>query len=145
MKHVIVVAALVGALAIAVEGASASETFTATIYRSAAHTCSAGATDTQAAKNGTFGVTETHGVQLVDAWVDANNLHPNRQYNISVTEFGHACLTNTNVGSVITDGAGKALVHFQFWAHTGETSAWVTLRHGLTDDIARSTAVPLNH
>jgi hypothetical protein len=143
-KRVIFVAAVVGMLALAVGSASASSTFAATIYRSATYTCSGGASDTSAAKNGTFSVTESHHVQVVDASVTVDNLYPGRAYNVSVTESGYSCLTNLNVASFVTDSHGKAVVHFQFWAHTGETSAWVTIRHGFTSDIVRSTTVPIN-
>lgn len=144
MKSLIIVAALVGALAVAVGVANASQTFSASIYRSPSYTCSAGAADTSGAKYGTFTVTDTHGSQVVDASVTVDDLYPFRAYNVSVTEFGHSCLTNSNVTSFVTDKGGKAIVHFQFWAHTGEKAAWVTIRHGLTNDIVRSTALPIN-
>jgi len=142
MKPLTFIAALAGALALAV-AASASQSFSASIYHSG-YTCSGGATDTSGQKYGTFAVTETHGSQIVDASVTVDDLYAFRAYNVSVTESGHACLTNSNVASFFTDKGGKAVVHFQFWAHTGETSAWVTIRHGLTNDIVRSTAVPIN-
>lgn len=144
MKTLTIVAALVGALAVAVAAASASQTFSAAIYRSASYTCSGGAADTSGAKYGTFTATETHGSQVVDASVTVDDLYPFRAYNVSVTESGYACGTISNVTSFVTDKGGKAIVHFQFWAHTGETSAWVTIRHGLTNDIVRSTALPIN-
>ena len=144
MKRFIIFAALVGMLAVAVGAATASQTFTAPIYRSAAYTCSNGATDTSGTKYGTFAAVETHGDQAVSASVTVNGLYPYRTYNVSVTESGYACITNLNVAQLTTDAGGKAVIHFQFWAHTGETSAWVTLRHGLTNDIVRSTTLPIN-
>jgi hypothetical protein len=137
-------AALFGALTVAVAAANATQTFSAPIYRSASYTCSAGATDTSGAKYGAFTATETNGSQIVDASVTVDDLYAFRAYNISVTESGYTCLTNTNVASFTTDKGGKAVVHFQFWAHTAETSAWITIRHGLTNDIVRSTTVPIN-
>jgi hypothetical protein len=144
VKRLIFFAVLLGVLAVAATAASASQTFSAPIYRSASYTCGDGATDTSGARHGTFATVETHGDQLVTASVTVSGLYPFRPYNVSVTESGYSCLTNLNVVSFTTDAAGKAGVHFQFWAHTRETSAWVTIRHGLTSDIVRSTALPIN-
>ncbi len=144
MKRVIFLAAAVGMLAFSVGQASASQTFTASLYRSASYTCGAGASDVSGAKYGTFAVVETHSVQWVSASVTVDNLYPNRSYNVSVIEFGYSCLIDQNVVSFVTDSKGKAVVHFQFWAHTGETSAWVAIQHGSTSDVAGSTAVPIN-
>jgi hypothetical protein len=134
----------VGALTVGVAAASASQTFTAAIYGNTTFTCSAGSTDTSGAKYGTFTTIEQSGNQLVTASVTVDNLFPNRTYNVDVTESGHSCLTNHDVTQFTTNSGGKAFVHFTFWAHTGETSAWVTLRHGLTTDIRRSTSLPIN-
>jgi hypothetical protein len=136
---------LAGALAVAVAAASASQTFSAPVYRSASYACGGGAADTSGAKYGTFNAVETHGDQVVNASVSVNGLHAFRTYKVSVTESGNACLTNSNVAQLTTDAEGKGVVHFPFWAHSGEAAAWVTIRHGLTDDIVRSTALPINH
>jgi hypothetical protein len=142
MKRLLFVAVLLGLLVVGT--ASASQTFTAPIYRSASYTCSGGATDTSGARYGTFAAVEDHGVQTVSASVTVSGLAANRTYNVSVTESGYACITNLNVAQFTTDANGKAVAHFPFWAHTRETSAWVTIRHGLTNDIVRSTALPIN-
>jgi hypothetical protein len=44
--------------------------------------------------------------------------------------MGHTCILNQNVASFTTDGGGHGLVHFQFWAHTGETVAWAWIQRG---------------
>lgn len=144
MKRLLFVAVLLGLLAVAVGAASASQTFTAPIYRSASYTCGDGATDTSGAKYGTFAAVEDHGDQTVSASVTVSGLYPLRTYNVSVTESGFACITNLDVAQFTTDATGKAVAHFPFWAHTRETTAWVTIRHGLTNDIVRSTALPIN-
>jgi hypothetical protein len=144
VKHLTFITILIGALAVSVGAAIASQTFSAPIYRSSSYTCSGGAADVSGSKYGTFATVETHGDQTVNASVTLSGLHSDRTYNLSVTESGTACITNLNLMSFTTDDSGKAALHFQFWAHTGETSAWVTIRHGLTDDIVRSTALPIN-
>jgi hypothetical protein len=146
MQRLIFFAVLLGLLTVAVGAASASQTltFSASIYRSAAYTCSGGATDVSGAEYGTFTVVENHGDQTVNASVTVAGLHPYRAYNVSVTESGYACITNLNVAQLTTDEAGTAVIHFPFWAHTRETSAWLTIRHGLTNDIVRSSALPIN-
>lgn len=144
MRRLLLFAAMLGLLAIAVQAASASQTFGAPIYRSATYTCADGATDTSGARHGTFAATETHGDQLVSASVWATGLYPLRPYNVSVTESGWSCPTSLNVASFTTDEKGNGGVHFLFWAHTHETTAWVTIRHGQTNDIVRSTALPIN-
>lgn len=146
MKRLILFAVLLGLLAVAVGAASASQTltFTAPTYRSASYTCSDGATDVSGAKYGTFTAVENHGDQTVNASVTVAGLHPYRAYNVSVTESGYACITTSNVAQLTTDETGKAVVHFPFWAHTRETSAWLTIRHGLANDIVRSTSLPIN-
>jgi hypothetical protein len=146
MKRKMMMFAVLGAaaLTVGVAAASASQTFTASIYGNTTFTCNAGATDTSGARYGTFVAIETHNVQWVDASVTVDNLFPNRTYTVDVTESGHSCLTDHNVTQFTTDAKGKAFVHFPFLAHTGETSAWLTLRHGTTSDIRRSTSLPIN-
>jgi hypothetical protein len=144
MKRLALLATMIGALAFGVSTAAATQTFAASIYRSSTYTCAAGATNTSGAKYGAFQATETTGYQLVDASVTVDNLYPYRTYNVSVTEGGHTCLVLSNVASFTTDKGGKAVVHFQFLAHAGETSAWVTIQHTNSSDIARSSAVPIN-
>jgi len=144
MRRLVVLAVFVGLLTVGVANVSASQTFSAGIYGATTFTCSAGSTDTSGARYGTFTAIETHNVQLVDASVTVDNLYANRMYNVDVTESGHSCLTDHSVASFTTDSKGKAVLHFQFSAHTGETSAWVTLNHGTTNDIRRSTALPIN-
>jgi hypothetical protein len=144
MKLLLVVAGLIGSLAIGVTAASASQTFTAGIYGNTTSTCNDGSTDTSGARYGTFMATETHHDQLVSASVTVDNLHADRPYNVAVTESGHSCLTTHMVASFTTDDHGKAVVHFTFWAHTAETSAWVTIQHGHINDIYRSTSLPIN-
>jgi uncharacterized protein YbcV (DUF1398 family) len=73
-----------------------------------------------------------------------DNLYANQLYSVSVTESGNACLTDHNVAWFYTDAKGKAVVHFFFWAHTGENSAWVTLQTHFLNDTRRSTALPIN-
>jgi hypothetical protein len=137
-------AALLGTLSVAVAAASASQTFSAPIYRSSSYSCSSGATDVSGSKYGTFNAVETHGDQTDNASLTVTGLYPDRTYNVSVTESGYSCITNLNLTSFTTDDAGTAGIHFQFWAHTRETSAWVTIRHGYTNDIVRSTTLPIN-
>jgi hypothetical protein len=144
MKRKMMFAVLGAAALTGVAAASASQTFTASIYGNTTVTCNAGATDTSGARYGTFVAIETHNVQWVDASVTVDNLVPNRTYTVDVTESGHSCLTDHNVTQFTTDAKGKAFVHFPFLAHTGETSAWLTLRHGTTSDIRRSTSLPIN-
>ena len=145
MKRMMMFAALVvAAMTFGVAAAGASQTFMASIYQSPSFTCSAGATDTSGARHGTFQAIEQHYRQLVSASVTVDNLSANRNYNVSVTESGHSCLTDHNVTWFTTDAHGKAVVHFWFVAHTGETSAWVTVSHGATNDIFRSTSLPIN-
>jgi hypothetical protein len=144
MKRIALCGALLGALVFGIGNAAATQSFSAGIYRSPTSTCSAGATNTAGAKYGTFTVTETNGFQSVDASVTVDNLYADRAYNVSVNEWGQSCLAIHLAASFTTDSHGKAVVHFQFWAHTGETSAWVQIRHGATGDILRSTTVPIN-
>ena len=81
-------------------------------------------------------VTIAAGILLVVLWARWLN---DRMGGGSRRDTGPAPLVQ-----LTTDATGQAVVHFQFWAHTRETSAWVTIRHGLTDDIVRSTALPIN-
>jgi hypothetical protein len=144
MKRLVFFAALVGALAVGVTDVSASQTFSAGIYGNTTFDCALGSTDTSGARYGTFIATETHNDQLVDASVTVDNLHANRVYRVDVTEFGKFCFTMRGIASFVTDTRGKGIVHFQFWAHNGETSAWVTIQHGAIQDISRSTSLPIN-
>lgn len=89
-------------------------------------------------------MTETAGDQTVNGTVIVDDLAPYRNYNISIYETGHTCILIQNVASVFTDGGGKGFVHFQFWAHTGETGAWACVQHGATTDIVKSTVLPIN-
>jgi hypothetical protein len=145
-RKMMMFAALVAAAStVGVAAASASQTFTSAIYGNTTFTCSSGSTDTSGASYGTFMAIETQHNQLVNASVTVDNLYPNRWYKVSVTESGHSCLTDHNAAWLfMTNSHSQAVFHFQFWAHTGETSAWVTLQHGSTNDIYRSTALPIN-
>jgi hypothetical protein len=144
MKALLVFAVFAVSLGFGVANVSASQTFSTGIYGNTPHTCGAGSTDTSGARYGTFTAVETHNDQVVEASVGVDNLFPNRTYRVDVTEFGRSCLTMHNVISFTTNDKGKAVIHFEFWAHTYETAAWVTLQHGTTSDIRRSVALPIN-
>jgi hypothetical protein len=144
MKRLFALAVLVGSLVIGVSSVGASGTFSARLYRGHS-SCSTGATDTAGAKYGTFTVTTHSGSQIVDASITTDNLAAFRTYNVSIYEWGHSCTLNQNVTSFTTDGGGHAIVHFQFWAHSGEHLAWAWIQHGATTDIVKSTTVPINN
>jgi hypothetical protein len=144
MKRLAALAVLIGSLAIGVANVSASQTFAASIYGNTTYTCAAGSTDTSGGRYGTFMAVENHNDHYVDASVTVDNLYRNQWYSVSVTESGYSCLTEHDVAWFLTDSKGKAVVHFWFWAHTGETSAWVTLATNFFHDVRRSTALPIN-
>jgi hypothetical protein len=143
MKRLLALSVLAGSLVIGVSNVAATETFASHLYRSSS-SCSTGATDTSGARYGTFAVTESSGDHVVSASVSTDNLFPFRTYNVSIFEFGHLCILMQNVTQFTTDSGGHAIVHFSFWAHTGETSAWVWIQHGAINDIVKSTALPIN-
>jgi hypothetical protein len=145
MKRLAAFAVLVGALTFGVANVSASQSFHAGIYGNTTFTCAAGSTDTSGARYGWFTAIETHNYQWVDASVTLDNLYGNQLYSVSVTQSGSSCLTDHNVVWFYTNAKGQAIVHFFFWAHTGETSAWVTVQTtSVFHDTRRSTALPIN-
>jgi hypothetical protein len=145
MKRIVILAVL-GALVVGVANAGASQlskTFTATIYGDTDYTCDAGAIDTFGPTYGTFAATKVSGTHWVTATLTVHNLYPFQVYYVDVTQSGYSCLTNT-VYLFYANTRGQAIVQFKFWAHTGETSAWVTLENPLTFDIHRSASVPIS-
>jgi hypothetical protein len=145
MKRIVVLAILGVALVVGVANVSASQastTFSATIYGDTDYTCDAGAIDTSGATYGTFTATKSQSSRWVTATLTVHNLYPFQVYNVAVAQSGYSCLTN-NVYSFYANSKGQAIVQFKFWAHTGETSAWVTLETPLAYDIHRSTSVPI--
>ncbi len=144
MKRLIALGALAGALVIGVASVSASGTFSARLYRGHS-SCSTGATDTTGSRYGTFTVTTHSGSQVVDASITTDNLAGFTTYNVSIYEYGHSCILTQNVTSFTTDGGGHATVHFQFWAHSAEHVAWAWIQHGASNDIVKSTTVPINN
>jgi hypothetical protein len=144
MSRLSIGVALLSAL-IVVASASASGTFSATIYGNTAYNCHG--SDASGETHGTFTVTENTG----DSWVNASitirgSLYPNRTYNVSVIQgTGSYCTTtDPNLVSFTTDASGKTgPVHFQFYAHHGSTFAWITIQHSTTSDLYRSQTVPL--
>src|SRR5262245_22033178 len=144
MKRLLTLGIIVSSLVIGVSSVSAAGTFSARLYRGHS-SCATGATDTGGAKYGTFTVTTHSGSQVVNASITTDNLAPFRSYNVSIYEFGHSCILTQYVTSFFTDGGGKAVVHFQFWAHSGEHTAWAWIQHGMTTDVVKSTTVPINN
>jgi len=144
MKRLFALGVLVGSLVIGVTNVGAAGTVSAHLYRGHS-SCSTGATDTTGARYGTFTATTHSGSQVVNASITTDNLASFRTYNVSIYEFGHSCILSQNVTSFTTDGGGKAIVHFQFWAHSGEHTAWAWIQHGTTNDIVKSTIVPINN
>jgi hypothetical protein len=140
MKRLLTLAVLAASLAIGVSSVS-SQTFTSYLYRGHA-SCNTGATDTSGSRYGTFAVTGVSS-HVVSAYVQTDNLGAFRNYNVSIYEYGHSCILTSNVASFTTDGGGHALVHFQFWQHTGETVAWAWIQHSNTTDIVKSRALPI--
>jgi len=140
MKRLIALGVLAASLAIGVSNVS-SQTFSTHLYRGHA-SCSTGATDTTGSRYGTFAVTGVSS-HVVSAYVQTDNLAAYRTYNVSIYEYGHSCVLTSNVASFTTDGGGHALVHFQFWQHTGETVAWAWIQHGSSTDIVKSPALPI--
>lgn len=144
MRRLAVSIAALAALVVA-GSASASGTFSATIYGNTAYNCqgSLGGGET----HGTFTVTEHTGDSLVNAQVTiSGNLYPNRTYNVSVLQgTGSYCTTtDPDLVSFTTDASGKTPpVDFQFYAHHGSTFAWIKIQHGDTSDLYRSQTVPL--
>jgi hypothetical protein len=77
--------------------------------------------------------------------VTTDNLAAYRTYWVSIYEYGTSgCLLIQNIASFTTDGGGHGFVHFQFYVHTGEHSAWAWIQHGASTDIVKSTALPIN-
>ncbi len=140
---------LLAALTLGVVSARADQTFKSGLYQNQPYTCAHGsAIDPSGQSFGTFAVTETHNVQLVQAYVKVDNMQPNLLYRVFVTESGLKCISPTlapgyEVASFTANAKGQGSVDFSFWAHTGETSAWVTVRHGNVMTV-RSMAVPIN-
>jgi hypothetical protein len=143
MKRIVVLVAL-GALVVGVVNVSASQashTFAATIYGDTDYSCDTGATDIFGPTYGTFVATEGDS-HWVSASVTVHGLHPFQIYDLFVIQSGLFCFTS-DVLSFYANSRGQAIVHFRFWAHTGETSAWITLEGRLLFDIYRSTSLPL--
>jgi hypothetical protein len=151
IKPLVIGVALLAALTLGVVSASADQTFKSGLYQSQPYTCASGsAIDPSGQSFGTFQVTETHNypAQLVQAWVSVDNMQPNLLYRIFVTEYGFKCISpplapGYEAASFWVGANGHGSVHFWFWAHTLETSAWVTVRHGNVMTV-RSMAVPIN-
>jgi hypothetical protein len=140
MKRLLTLSVLVASLAFGVSNVS-SQTFTSHLFRGHS-SCNTGATDTSGSRYGTFAVTGVSS-HVVSAYVQTDNLAPFRNYNVSIFEWGHSCILTADVASFTTDGGGHALVHFQFWQHTGENVAWAWIQHGSTTDIVKSRALPI--
>ncbi len=153
VKLMVIGAALLGALALGVISASADQTFKSGLYQNQLYTCANGsAIDPSGQSFGTFSVTETHSypAQLVQAYVAVDNVQPNMWYHVFVTEDGLKCIQPTlidqypyQVAEFWVGANAHGSVHFTFWAHTRETSAWVTVKHGKAMTV-RSQAVPIN-
>ena len=152
IKSLVVGAVLLGALSIGAVTALADQTFKSGLYQNQSYTCANGSmVDPSGQSFGTFQVTETHNYpsQLVQAYIAVDKLQPNLWYQVSVTEYGLYCITgigafpgNQPVYMYVgynTHGS----VHFSFWAHTLETAAWVTVKHGNVMTV-RSMALPIN-
>jgi hypothetical protein len=153
LKLAVVAGALLALLVVGVSGAGADQTFKSGLYQNQPYTCAGGsAVDPSGQSFGTFTATETHNppAQLVQGYVAVDNVRPNLLYHVFVTEFGLKCIQPTlidqfpyQVAEFWVGANSHGSVHFTFWAHTGETSAWVTVRHGNVMTV-RSAAVPIN-
>lgn len=141
MKRLLTLGVLAGLLAFGVATVSA-QTVTSNLYRGHS-SCSTGATDTHGSRYGVFAITGESS-HVVSAYVQTDNLAAFRNYSVSIYEWGHSCILTQNVAFFTTDGGGHALVHFQFWAHTGEHVAWAWIQHSNTTDIVKSRALPIN-
>jgi hypothetical protein len=155
IKPLAVGIALLGALTLGVVSARADQTFKSGLYQGQPYSCAGGSLkDPSGQSFGTFQVTETHNYpsQLVQAWVTVDNMQPNLWYKVFVTESGAKCISPVGQWQpgqpdatvymwVYANGHGS--VHFSFWAHTGETTAWVTVQHGNVMTV-RSMALPIN-
>ena len=142
-------AAMLGILLLGVTGAGADQTFVSGLYQNQPYTCAHGSSiDPSGQSFGRFYATEQHDNALVQGYVRVDNVKPNLLYRVFVTQYGRYCIwpilaPGYEVASFWVDGQGHGDAYFTFWAHTGETSAWVTVRHGNVMTV-RSTAVPIN-
>ncbi len=134
--------AFVGAIALATAGAvwastSSIQYFHTGLYANQPVTCAGGSqVDPSGQSFGTFGLVDTSGSQVVRASVQTDNLRPNLTYSVYVTQYGSQCIAPVlrpiyETAEFTTDAGGHGYVHFEFWAHTGERSAFVTVQHGL--------------
>jgi hypothetical protein len=125
--------------------ATASGTFSATIYGNTPYTCHGAAASGET--HGNFTVTEHTGSSWVNASITiTGNLYPNRTYFVSVVQgAGSFCVTtDPYIASFTTDANGRTTpISFSFFQHTGSTFAWVQIQHN-TSDLYRSQTVPLN-
>jgi hypothetical protein len=157
-KLVAVGAALLGVLVLGVGVAGADQTFKSGLYQGQPYTCAGGSMiDPSGQSFGTFQVTETHNYpsQLVQGWLAVDNMKPHL-YSVFVTEYGFTCTSPVAQWVpgqpdqpiyMLVGANGHGSVHFSFWAHTRETSAWVTVQsvqqYGKIMTV-RSMAVPIN-
>lgn len=125
--------------------ATASGTFSATIYGNTGYDChgSVGGGET----HGTFTVTEHTGSSWVNATIKiTGNLYPNRTYFVSVVQgAGSFCVTtDSDIVEFTTDANGRTSpISFSFFQHFGSTFAWVQIQHN-SSDVYRSQTVALN-
>jgi hypothetical protein len=150
------VIALVGAVALATAGVVSATTssvqyFQSGLYANQPVTCAGGSqVDPSGQSFGIFGLVDTHGSQVVRASVQVDNLRPNLTYSVYVTQYGRNCIAPVlkpiyETAEFTTNAVGQGYVHFEFWAHSGETSAFVTLQHGLISAWrVVSPALPIN-
>lgn len=134
--------ALVGVLALVTAGAvsattSSTQYFQTHLYANQPVTCAGGSrVDPSGQSFGIFGLVDTSGSQVVRASVQVDNLRPNLTYSVYVIEYGYSCIAPVlkpiyETTELTTNAAGQGYVHFEFWAHTGERSAFVVVQHGL--------------
>lgn len=134
--------ALVGVVALVTASAvsattSSTQYFQTRLYANQPVTCAGGSqVDPSGQSFGIFGLVDTSGSQLVRASVQVDNLRPNLTYSVYVTQYGYQCIAPVlrpiyETTEFTTDAGGHGYVHFEFWAHPGEKSAFVTVQHGL--------------
>lgn len=151
LKPLVMGVALLGAVTFGAVSASADQTFRSGLYQNQPYSCANGSrVDPSGQSFGTFQVTETHGplAPLVEAYVAVDNVKPNLMYSVFVTESGLTCIQPPLTAGYETTSFwvgpnSHGSVHFEFWAHTREQYAWVTVKHGNVMTV-RSTALPIN-
>src|SRR5438128_463122 len=136
----IFVVSAVAALSFGAVSLSAQPTYTAPIYKSAAHSCDKGATDTSGPTYGTFSAHQQH--STIFGTVQLSGVPGNAYFTIWLHESGSQCLY-FEVAALTTDSHGSGLVHFSALAHSHESVAWVSAVHSQFITY-RSTTVPIN-